>query len=76
MQTYSSSHDTLAYLRSPGCVAQSVARLTEDRGTGFDTQSGHILSWKLIKKPFSTGIFSLPLIQEGHLPVIGESMGT
>ena len=32
------------------------------RGPGFDTRSGHILS------------FLLPLIQEGHLSVTGESM--
>ena len=34
------------------------------RGPGFDTLSGHILS------------FLLPLIQEGQLSVIGESMCT
>ena len=34
------------------------------RGTGFDTLSGHIL------------LFLLPLIQEGQLSVIGESMCT
>ena len=32
------------------------------RGPGFDTRSGHILS------------FLLPLIQEGQLSVIGENM--
>ena len=34
------------------------------RGPGFDTRSGHILS------------FLLPLIQEGQLSVSGESMCT
>ena len=34
------------------------------RGPGFDTRSGHILS------------FFLPLIQEGQLSVTGESMCT
>ena len=34
------------------------------RGPGFDARSGHILS------------FLLPLIQEGHLSVTGESMCT
>ena len=34
---------------------------SEDRGPGFDTRSGHILS------------FLLPLIQEGQLSVTGES---
>ena len=34
------------------------------RGPGFDTRSGHILS------------FLLPLIQEGHLSFTGESMCT
>ena len=34
------------------------------RGPGFDTLSGHILS------------FHLPLIQEGQLSVTGESMCT
>ena len=34
------------------------------RGPGFDTRSGHILS------------FLLPLIQEGQLSVTGESMST
>ena len=34
------------------------------RGPGFDTRSGHILS------------FLLPLIQEGQLSVTGESMCT
>ena len=34
------------------------------KGPGFDTQSGHILS------------FLLPLIQEGQLSVTGESMRT
>ena len=34
------------------------------RGLGFDTWSGHILS------------FHLPLFQEGHLSVTGESMCT
>ena len=48
----------------PGRVAQAVGHLTRVRGPGFDTRSGHILS------------FLLPLIQEGQLPVIGESMCT
>ena len=47
-----------------GRVAQSVARLTRARGPGFDTRSGHILS------------FLLPLIQEGQLSVTGESICT
>ena len=34
------------------------------RGPGFDTRSGHILS------------FLLPLIQEGQLSVTGDSMST
>ena len=34
------------------------------RGLGFDTRSGHILS------------FLLPLIQEGQLSATGESMST
>ena len=44
-------------------VAQSVGHLTV-RGPRFDTPSGYILS------------FLLPLIQEGHLSVTGESMCT
>ena len=43
-----------------GRVAQSVARLTQ----GFDTRSGHIIS------------FPLPLIKEGQLSVTGESIYT
>ena len=36
----------------------------------FDpSRVGNILSWR-----FSTGIFSLPLIQEGQLSVSGERM--
>ena len=42
----------------------SVGHLTRKSGPGFDTQSGHILS------------FLLPLIQEGQLSVTGESMCT
>ena len=49
---------------SHGCVAQSVGRLTEARGPGFDTLSSHILS------------FLLPLIQEEQLSVTVESMCT
>ena len=48
----------------PGHVAQSVGHLTRVRGPGFDTRSGHILS------------FLLPLVQEGQLSVTGESMCT
>ena len=49
----------------PGHVALSVGHLTcKSRGQGFDTRSGHILS------------FLLPLIQEGQLSVTGESMCT
>ena len=49
----------------PGHAAQSVGHLTrKSEVLGFDTQSGHIL-W-----------FLLPLIQEGQLPVTGESMCT
>ena len=50
--------------KSPGRVAQSIGHLTRIRGPGFDTRSGHILS------------FLLPLIQEGQLSVTGESMCT
>ena len=46
-----------------GRVVQLVGHLTV-RGPGFDTRSGHILS------------FLLPLIQEGQLSVTGESMCT
>ena len=50
--------------QQPGRVAQSVGLLTRVRGPGFDTRSGHILS------------FLLPLFQEGLLSVTGESMCT
>ena len=48
-------------------VPRSAVGRTPDslvRGPGFDTLSGHILS------------FLLPLIQEGQLSVTGESMCT
>ena len=46
-----------------GRVAQSVGHLTcKSEVPGFDTQSGHILS------------FLLPLIQEGQLSVTSKSM--
>ena len=54
-------------------ISYSIARLrsavgrapySQVRGPGFDTRSGHILS------------FFLPLIQEGQLSVTGESMCT
>ena len=51
-------------LLRPGRIAQSVASDSKARGPGFDTRSGHILS------------FLLPLIQEGQLSVTGESMCT
>ena len=47
----------------PGRIAQSVGH-KRVRGPGFDTRSGHILS------------FLFPLIQEGQLSVNGESMCT
>ena len=46
----------------PDRVAQLVGHLV--RGPGFDTRSGHMLS------------FLFPLIQEGQLSVTGESMCT
>ena len=50
---------------SPGRIAQLVGHLTrKSRGRGFDTRSGHILS------------FLLSLIQEGQLSVTGKSMCT
>ena len=44
----------------------AIGRATDSkvRGPGFDTRSGHILS------------FLLPLFQEGQLSVTGESMCT
>ena len=45
----------------PGHVAQSVGHLTLSQGPGLDTRSGSIL------------LFLLPLIQEEHLSVIGET---
>ena len=44
------------------CSAVGRAPDSKVRGPGFDTRSGHILS------------FLLPLIQEGQLSVTGESM--
>ena len=35
-----------------GCVVQLVAHLTGVRGTVLDSQSVHILSWKLIVQSF------------------------
>ena len=52
----------IVYQESPGPIARSVGRPTRKSGPGFDTQSGHILS------------FLLPLIQEGQLSVTSESM--
>ena len=54
---------------STRCIAgprSAVGRTTDSliRGPGFNTQSGHILS------------FLLPLIQEGQLSVTGENMCT
>ena len=47
-------------------LRSAVGRASDSRarGLGFDTRSGHTLS------------FLLPLIQEGHLSVTGESMCT
>ena len=47
-----------------GLSAVGRAPDSQVRGPGFDTRSGHILS------------FLLPLIQEGQLSVTGESMCT
>ena len=52
----------LALFSRPGRIAQSVGHLTRKSGPGFDTRSGHILS------------FLFPLFQEGPLSVTGESM--
>ena len=46
------------------CSAVSSASDSRATGPGFNTQSGHILSFLLL------------LIQEGHLSVAGESMCT
>ena len=51
-------------LKAGSRSADSRAPDSYDRGPGFDTQSGHKLS------------FLLPLIQEGQLSVTGESMCT
>ena len=49
-----------------GQVGSAVGSASDSRvrGLGFDTRSGHILS------------FLLPLFQEGQLSVTGESMCT
>ena len=44
--------------------AVGSASASRARGPGFDTRSGHVLS------------FLLPLIQKGQLSVTGESMST
>ena len=51
---------------SPGGPHSAVGSASDSRarGPGFDTRSGHILS------------FLLPLIEEGQLSIIGESMCT
>ena len=51
-------------LGDAGPRTKSVGHLTRKLGPGFDTRSGHILS------------FLLPLNQEGQLSVTGESMCT
>ena len=57
------SYDKILNGNQPGRVAQSVGHSLV-RGPGFDTRSGHILS------------FLLPLIQERQLSVTGESICT
>ena len=49
-------------LKGPDRVVQSVAHRTRKSGTGFDTRSCNIPS------------FRLPLFQEGQLSVTGECM--
>ena len=51
----------LIFVAGPRC-AVGIASDSLASGPGFDTRSGHILS------------FLLPLIQEGQLSVTGESM--
>ena len=58
-------HITSIQFRIAGpCIAVGRAPDSKVRGPGFDTWSGHILS------------FLLPLIPEGQLSVTGESMCT
>ena len=57
-------------------VAQLDAHLTCDQEVAGSTprQVGNILSWRFDHEIFSQVIISLPLIQEGQLPVSGKTM--
>ena len=69
-------HSELSYSIILPCILPSIIKIagprravgrapdSQVRGPGFDTRSGHILS------------FLLPLIQEGQLSVTGESVCT
>ena len=54
----------LTYHPAGLCGAVGSASVSRSRGHGFDTRSGHILS------------FFLPLIEEEQLSVTGESIGS
>ena len=64
---FSSPAQTFAFMLFHHAGPCSAVGRTPDsyfRGPGFDTRSGHILS------------FLLPLIQKGQLSITGESMRT
>ena len=60
-----------------GCASSfRCAYRLVSRRSRVDPHARHILSWKFGHEKISTFIIPLPLIQEGHLSVIGERMCT
>ena len=64
---------------SPPALVAHLGALSDWRpgGCGFTPRRGRQYSFvEIDREIFSTVILSLPLIQEGHLSVSGERMGT
>ena len=59
-----------------GSIAQPVGHLTASRGHKFESQPGPITFVEIDHGSISRVILPLPLIQEGHLSVTGESICT
>ena len=55
-------------------MAQSVALQTKSRGCKFETQLGQITAMEIDNEIISMIILQLPLFQEGHTSVTGESI--